>query len=116
MSSIDTQHEILVLLLMALHAMPVSARRTSRFNRLTDDDSWSTNYLADWIHDRDNGDVKQITIERKVPVPIFVEKIRHVPVPITKPIYIEKTAPIVHIVPRSQNYHHHHFTEYHHLH
>lgn len=72
---------------------------------------------SDW-----DSEVKQITIEKKVPV--FVEKIRHVAVPvvqkeyvsvpryITKPIYIERSLPI--IVPRT--YHHHHYSEYHHLH
>lgn len=71
---------------------------------------------SDW-----DSEVKQITIEKKVPV--FVEKIRHVPVPvvqkeyvsvpryITKPVYIERSMPI--IIPRT--YHHHHFSEIHHL-
>lgn len=72
------------------------------------------------VNDWNEGEVKQITIEKKVPV--FVEKIRHVPVVqkeyisipryITKPIYIERSFPI--IVPR--HYHHHHYSEYHHMH
>lgn len=79
-------------------------------------DVFPGNYINDW----DNGEVRQITIEKKVPV--FVEKIRHVPVReyvpvpryITKPIYIERSVPI--IVPRLQHYHHHHYSEFHHLH
>jgi len=122
MSSIDTQHEMMILLLIALHTLSlksVMGKKLRRYDRLADetkyDDSWSTNYMNDWRHDHGNGEVRQITIERKIPVPVFVEKIRHVPMPITKPIFIDRPIPIVHILPRSQNYHHHHFTEYHHM-
>lgn len=96
-------------------------KKSERVEKQVDElagESWPGNYINDW----DNGEVKQITIEKKVPV--FVEKIRHVPVVqkeyisvpryITKPIYIERSYPI--IVPRLQHYHHHHFSEYHHLH
>lgn len=78
-------------------------------------DSWPSQSMNDW-----DSEVKQITIEKKVPV--FVERIRHVPVVqkeyisvpryISKPVYIERSVPI--IVPRM--YHHHHYSEYHHLH
>lgn len=72
---------------------------------------------VDYVNDWNHGDaIEQVTIERKIPVPVFVEKIRHIPVPYEKPVYIEKPIPIVHFMPRSRHYHHHHFTEYHHLH
>jgi hypothetical protein len=103
---------IILMALVMLSMKSATAKRTysnHRFAQLNND----VEYINDWSH----GDaVEQVTIERKIPVPVFIEKIRHFPVPITKPIFIEKAVPIVHIVPRSKYYHHHHFTEYHHLH
>lgn len=104
---------------MALYVMPiktVAARKPNRrFEKIADDD-WGSNYLGEWNHGQDNSEIKQITIERKVPVPVFVEKIRHVPVHITKPIFIDRTLPTISIIPRSQNYVHQHYTEFHHIH
>lgn len=110
-----------VVLLTAVSAKTVMTKKSERVEKQVDElagESWPGNYINDWDH----GEVKQITIEKKVPV--FVEKIRHVPVVqkeyisvpryITKPIYIERSYPI--IVPRLQHYHHHHYSEYHHLH
>jgi hypothetical protein len=106
------------MVLYSISMMSVNAKKlhiNHRFDRQIDDDSWHSNnynYENDWNSD---SEMKQVTIERKFPVPIFIEKIRHVPIKITKPIYIERTLPILHIVPRYQNYHHHHYTEYHHF-
>lgn len=105
---------MLLIALQVLSSKSVEGRRAyyrqfERQQELNND----VDYVNDWNH----GDaVEQVMIERKIPVPVFVEKIRHIPVPITKPIFIEKPMPIVHIMPRSRHYHHHHFTEYHHLH
>lgn len=113
---------LFTMLFAAVSAKSVMTKKSERMENQVDElrnDSWpgSTNYVNDWDH----GEVRQITIEKKVPV--FVEKIRHVPVVqreyisvpryITKPIYIERSVPI--IVPRLQHYHHHHFSEYHHF-
>lgn len=122
---VPTQFRAIVLLMIALNAISartVMNKKSERVEKQRVDelhsDSWPGNYISDW----DQGEVKHIMIEKKVPV--FVEKIRHVPiiqkeyvpVPryITKPIYIERSYPI--IVPRLQHYHHHHYSEYHHLH
>lgn len=121
LSTTHKQFETIVLLIMvfsAASAKSVITKKSERMEKQVDvlqNESWP-NYIGDWDH----GEVKQITIEKKVP--IFVEKIRHVPVIqkeyvsvpryITKPIYIERSFPI--IVPRL--YHHHHYSEYHHLH
>lgn len=119
------QFKAIVLLAIAFNAIAaksVMMKKSQRVEKKVDEvqrsDSWPGNFISDWDH----GEVKQIMIERKVPV--FVEKIRHVPiiqkefVPIpryiTKPVYIERSYPI--IVPRLQHYHHHHYAEYHHLH
>lgn len=116
--------ETIVLLIMVFSAasaksvmMKKSERMEKQVNELQNE-SWPGNYINDWDH----GEVKQITIEKKVP--IFVEKIRHVPIVqkeyisvpryISRPIYIERSYPI--IVPRMQHYHHHHYSEFHHLH
>ncbi|KAG5674640.1 hypothetical protein PVAND_004594 [Polypedilum vanderplanki] len=103
------------LLLIVINA---SSARTFNRKRMSHIDEQPNQTIEgeDWESNYDTDEVKQVTIERKVPVPIFIEKIRHIPVPITKPIYIEKRVPIVHIVPRIQNYHHHHYTEFHHVH
>lgn len=120
------QLETIVLFMIvfcAVSAKSVITKKSDRMEKAVNDmpnDSWpgSTNYISDWDH----GEVRQITIEKKVP--IFVEKIRHVPIVqreyisvpryITKPIYIERSVPI--IIPRLQHYHHHHYSEYHHMH
>lgn len=111
---------LLLIVCCAVSAKSVMSKKMGKLEKQDDgNDSWSgNNYIGDWDH----GEIKQIMIERKVPV--FVEKIRHVPVVqkeyisvpryITKPIYIERSYPI--IVPRLQHYHHHHYSEYHHLH
>lgn len=111
----------LIMVFSAVSAKSVITKKSERVEKQVDElhnDSWPGNYIGDWDH----GEVRQIMIEKKVPV--FVEKIRHVPiiqkeyvpVPryITKPIYIERSFPI--IVPHLKHYHHHHYSEYHHLH
>lgn len=119
------QFETMVLFVMVFStvaAKTVMTKKSERVEKQVDElmhnDGWSGNYINDWDH----GEVKQITIEKKIP--IFVEKIRHVPIVqkeyisvpryITKPIYIERSIPF--ILPRLQHYHHHHYSEYHHLH
>lgn len=109
------QVEAIILFMVVSGAVSAKSVATKKMENQVDDgnDSW-----ADWDH----GEVKQIMIEKKVPV--FVEKIRHVPVVqkeyisvpryITKPIYIERSVPI--IIPRMQHYHHHHYSEIHHMH
>lgn len=99
-------------------AKSVITKKSERVEKQIDEmrHDWPANYVSDW----DSSEVKQIMIEKKVPV--FVEKIRHVPIVqreyvavpryITKPIYIERSFPV--IVPK--HYHHHHYSEYHHLH
>lgn len=107
-----------MMLCAAVSAKSVNTKKSERMGRKVDEvheDSWPSSSMNDW-----DSEVKQITIEKKVPV--FVERIRHVPVVqkeyisvpryITKPIYIERSFPV--IVPRM--YHHHHYSEYHHLH
>lgn len=122
--AIHKQFETIVLLIMvfsAVSAKSVITKKSERVEKQVNElqnEVWPTNYIGDWDH----GEVRQITIEKKVP--IFVEKIRHVPVIqkeyisvpryITKPIFIERSFPV--IVPRLQHYHHHHYSEFHHLH
>jgi len=124
----------MMMLLNVVSAKSVSAKKSERQTEKVDevksnddDDGWSTsssngNYIGDW----NQPEIKQVTIERKVPV--YVERIRHVPIiqkeyisvpkfipiHITKPIYIERSAPSF-ILPRMQ-FHHHHYAQYHHLH
>lgn len=114
------QIEAIILFMVVSGAVSAKSVATKKMENQVDDgnDSWASNYAGDWDH----GEVKQIMIEKKVPV--FVEKIRHVPVVqkeyisvpryITKPIYIERSVPI--IIPRLQHYHHHHYSEIHHMH
>jgi hypothetical protein len=113
------QPAIFLLLLIALHAASGRSYSRKRMSSSSLEEQQPRTYEGeDWEggSNYDTDEVKQITIERKVPVPIFVEKIRHVPVTITKPIFIERRVPIIHVVPRLQNYHHHHYTEFHHVH
>lgn len=119
--------ETIVLVMIVFSAVSAKSVITKKSERMMEkqvdelpNDSWANaaNYISDWDH----GEVRQITIEKKVP--IFVEKIRHVPVIqkeyisvpryITKPVYIERSFPV--IIPRMQHYHHHHYSEYHHIH
>jgi hypothetical protein len=104
----------MLVLLAAVSAKSVMNKKYERSQKQSVDDQNDYN-------DYDAGEIKQMVIEKKVPV--FVEKIRHVPliqkeyisVPryISKPVFIERAVPI--IVPRNQHYHHHHFRDFHHF-
>lgn len=106
---------LLTLLVVLISA--VSAKSVMKKSEKTQKQADETSDYHDWDS---SGEIKQMVIEKKVPV--FVEKIRHVPVIqkeyisvprfISKPVYIDRAVPLY--IPR--NYHHHHFSSVHHFH
>lgn len=110
---LQTQLTLLAAMLIVAVSAKSVMRKSERTQKQQRDDTSDYDFES-------SGEIKQMVIEKKVPV--FVEKIRHVPVIqkeyisvpryISKPVYIERAVPFV--IPR--NYHHHHFSSVHHFH
>ncbi|CAO1301568.1 unnamed protein product [Diamesa serratosioi] len=114
--------------------------QVEKIEAIKSNDGWGApaKYSSDWEHE---DEIKTVTIERKVPVPfavdrpvpVFVDRVRHVPVAvkeyisvprpypvhITKPVYIERSFPVhyrssSYDFPATSHYTHwHHHRDYH---